>query len=323
MPIDSPTLRDRPTRPEQLLVTSGALGAVALAARLLGPGDRVVADGPTYPGALEALRAHGGRVACVPLLDDGWDLDAVAGAYRQAVPRLGYVVVDFHNPTGLLLDGPGREALVLAAARCGVTLLVDETLVDLALDGPPVPAPVAAHDEDGRVLTVGSFSKSHWGGLRLGWLRGPAEVVARLAEARSAVDLAPPVLEQLVGLELLADEQALPRRVAQVRQRRDVLLAALAERLPDWQVRRPGGGLSLWARLPAPTATALCAAAERQGVRLVPGGRFLSDGLAERYVRLPFTLPPDDLRDAVDRLALAAQDLRPPVGRGAARVAVA
>ncbi|MCW2776335.1 MAG: GntR family transcriptional regulator, partial [Frankiales bacterium] len=239
------TARGVPTTADQVLVTSGAMGALALAGRLLAPGDRVLADGPTYPNALEALRAGGGRVASVPLLPDGWDVEAHAAAYRQVGPTLAYLVADFHNPTGLVLDAPGREALVAAAARNGVSLLVDETLADLALEGQQLPPPVAAYDEDGRVLTVGSMSKSHWGGLRVGWLRGPADVVARLVEARAAVDLAPPVLDQLVALELLADDTAVARRQRQVAERRDVALEALGAQLPDWEVRRPAGGLSL------------------------------------------------------------------------------
>lgn len=301
--------RGVPTSPDQVLVTAGSLGGLGLAVRaVVTPGDRVLVDVPTYPNALDAVRRAGGRLVGVPLHDHGWDLDAVAAAYRQAGPRLAYLVADHANPTGHRLDAAGRAAVVAAAGRAGTTLLVDETLADLVLDGEPAP-PVAAWDEDGRVVTVGSLSKSHWGGLRIGWVRAPRALVARLADARGAVDLAPPVLEQLVAAELLEDATAVPARVAQVRDRRDVLVAALADRLPAWEVRVPEGGLSLWARLDAPVATALAAAAARHGVRLVPGGRFTVDGTAERRVRLPFSLPPEQLREAVTRLAVASAEV--------------
>lgn len=309
--------RGLPTSPDQVVVTAGALAGFGLVARaLLAPGDRVVADTPTYPNALDVVRRTGGRVSAVALTDDGWDLDLVDSAYRQALPRLGYVVADFANPTGHVMDAAARAQLVRTAARAGATLVVDETLVELALDGPPVPPPVAGFDEDDAVVTVGSMSKSHWGGLRTGWVRAPRSLVARFAETRGALDLAPPVLEQLVAAELLADDDVVETRRRQVRERRDALVGALGVHCPAWSWRLPAGGLSLWARLDEPVATALAAAAARHGVRLVPGGRFAADGTGERHVRLPYALPPDLLDDAVRRLARARDDLgvaRPPL----------
>jgi DNA-binding transcriptional MocR family regulator len=302
--------RGLPTSPEQVVVTAGALAALGLAIRsLLGPGDRVVVDTPTYPNALDAVRRAGGRLSPVALDEAGWDLDRLEGAYRSSLPRLGYVVADFANPTGNLLDADGRARLVRAAGRAGSTLVVDETLVDVVLDDVAMPPPVAAFDDDDGVVSVGSTSKSHWGGLRTGWLRAPRSLVARLAEARSAVDLAPPVLEQLVAADLLSDPGALPARRAQLRSRREALTAALAERCPEWSWRPPQGGLVLWVRLDAPVSTALAAAAGRHGVRLVPSGRFAADGTGERHVRLPYALPEPQLREAVSRLAGARQDL--------------
>ncbi|MFP5291315.1 MAG: aminotransferase class I/II-fold pyridoxal phosphate-dependent enzyme, partial [Actinomycetes bacterium] len=129
------TARGLPTTADQVVVTAGALAGTGLVARaLIGPGDRVVVDTPTYPNALDVVRRSGGRLSGVALDDDGWDLDRLETAYRSALPRLGYVVADFANPTGHLLDAAGRARLVRAAARAGSTLLVDETLVDVVLD---------------------------------------------------------------------------------------------------------------------------------------------------------------------------------------------
>jgi DNA-binding transcriptional MocR family regulator len=305
--------RGLPTSPDQVVVTAGALAGAGLVARaLLGPGDRVVVDTPTYPNALDVVRRAGGRVAGVALDDDGWDLDRVEAAYRSALPRLGYVVADFANPTGHVLPVEGRARLVRAAACAGTTLVVDETLADLSLDG-DLPPPVAAADDDDGVVTVGSLSKSHWAGLRVGWVRAPRSLVARLAESRSALDLAPPVLEQLVAAELLADDDAVERRREQLRLRRAALVSALDEHCPGWTWRTPSGGLVLWVRLDAPVATALAAAAERCGVRLVPGGRFSVDGTGERHVRVPYALPEAVLRESVVRLAAARAEV---VGAG-------
>lgn len=302
--------RGLPTSPDQVVITAGALAGLGLVARaLLSAGDRVVVDTPTYPSALEVVRRAGGRLSAAALTDEGWDAELLESAYRQTLPRLGYVVADFANPTGHLLDAAGRAALVGTAARAGSTLVVDETLVDLALDGEPLPPPVAAFDEDDGVVSIGSLSKTYWGGLRTGWVRAPRSLVTRFADTRGALDLAPPVLEQLVAEELLADDGAVELRRTQLRERRDVLAEALAEHCPAWSWRLPGGGLVLWVRLDEPVATALAAAAGRHGVRLVPGGRFCADGTGERHVRVPYALSPPLLREAARRLGAARGDL--------------
>lgn len=306
------TARGLPTHPDQIVISNGACGAFSLLGRvLIGAGDRALVDVPTWPGLIDTWRAAGARLSGVPLLDDGWDLDAVAAAHQQLVPRISCVVADFANPTGLLMDSRTRAGVVAAAQRGGGVLVVDETLVELYLDGQPMPLPMAAFSDDDRVVTVGSVSKSHWGGLRVGWVRAPRALAVQLAEARAALDLAPPVLDALVTAALLQDEQALAHRRATLASRRDAMVSALADRCADWRVSVPGGGLSLWVRLHAPVATALCAAAARQGVRLVPGGRFTLDGSAEHWLRLPYALPENQIREAVDRIAAARQDLQP------------
>jgi DNA-binding transcriptional MocR family regulator len=141
--------------------------------------------------------------------------------------------------------------------------------------------------------------------------QAPAEVRLReLAALRANVDMAGPVLDQLVAVELLRDWDAvLASRRALLRPRRDALFSALAEHAPGWTVRRPHGGISTWARLPTPDATRLVTAAARDGIAITPGPAFSVDGTFEHHIRLPFTLAPDDLRAAIERLALLATNL--------------
>lgn len=299
---DRYTERGLPTRPEQVLVTSGAQHALGLLVRLLtGPGDRVVVDHPSYPHALDALRQADCRLVPVGFGTRGWDLDGMRAALRQTSPRLAYVIADFHNPTGQCMDAGQRQQLVRAVRDSRTVLVIDETLVDLGLDAPP-PAPVASHGVE--VVTIGSMSKSFWGGLRIGWVRGPAALVGRLAAARTTLDLGSPVLEQLAAVALLAraDQVLVPRR-EQLRQRRATLLTLLAEQLPDWRAAPSQGGLSLWVELPQPVSTPLAALAPRFGLRLAPGPRFGVDGAFERHLRLPYTLPEPQLHEAVSALA--------------------
>ena len=122
--------------------------------------------------------------------------------------------------------------------------------------------------------------------------------------------MASPVLEQLVAVHLLADaETIVAARRTQLAQRRDALIEALGEMLPEWRFFVPNGGVTLWAELDGPISSALSRAAEDVGVRLAPGPRFGLDGTLERYVRLPFTLPEDDLVEAVRRIASVRHDL--------------
>lgn len=299
--------RGLPTTPEQIFVTNGAQQGVALLLDLLvQPGDEVLVESPTYPHALDAVRRSGARVRTVGVTPQGWDMEYLVDAFRQWRPSLAYLIPDFHNPTGALMDDDERRVLVREARRAGAHLVVDESVAELAIDSGDLPAPVAAHDTDGRVITVGSVGKLLWGGLRVGWVRTTPPMVSRLMAVRQRFDLAGAVLDQLTTTHLLADVMRIrAERSRWLRRNRDALLAALRDRLPDWRPNVPGGGLVLWAALPQPVASALSAAAVRHGVHPAAGPVFGSDGTLERYLRLSYTRPPDVLADAVDRLAAA------------------
>jgi DNA-binding transcriptional MocR family regulator len=302
------TARGVPTRADQILVTSGAQHALHLVlALLVAPGERVLVDAPSYPRTLAAVRVARGRAVAVPLGAAGWDAGAWLAALEALGTRLALTIPDFHNPTGLTMSVADRRALATACARAGTILVADESHADLRLDGPALPPPLAAFDPGGAVVTIGSMSKPAWGGLRMGWIRAAPRLVRELAAGRADLDMAGPVLEQLLAVELLErwDDVVASRR-ALLRPRRDALLAALAEHAPAWTCRRPRGGLSAWVRLPAPVATRLSAAAAREGVLVTPGPSFSVDGTFEHHVRLPFTLPPDDLHTAVRTLAETA-----------------
>jgi DNA-binding transcriptional MocR family regulator len=301
--------RGLPTSPDQIVVTSGAQHALALALRLFtGPGDRVLVEQPSYPNALDAIRSTSAIPVPVPMLPGGWDLEGIEAALRQAAPRVAYLVLDFHNPTAHRLDAQGRARLGELLRRARTPAIVDETLVDLDLDGDPAdaPPPMAAFADD-LVVTIGSVSKSHWGGLRIGWIRARPDVVHRLVSARTAIDLGTAVFEQLLAAELLTDpEPALRVRRADLAAQRDVLVDGLREHCPQWMFRRPAGGLSLWCELDAPVSTQIAVVAQNYGIRLAPGARFAAQGGLERWLRLPYALPSEVLREAVRRLGSVA-----------------
>ncbi|WP_431974675.1 PLP-dependent aminotransferase family protein [Micromonospora haikouensis] len=307
------TARGLPTSADQIMVTSGTQHALDLVLRLaLAPGGNVLVESPTYPNALAALAARRARITTHGLATDaaGWDADLLLGSLRQGRPKLAYLIPDFQNPTGHLMPAELRERVVAAAHAAGTDLVIDESFVDLPLDGTELPPPVATFDRHSRVISIGGMSKPYWGGLRIGWVRASAPQVQRLAAARVGVDMASPVLDQLVAVHLLADAPAIvTARRTQLAAQRDALTDALARRLPDWRVTAPRGGVTLWVELDGPISSALARAAEEVGVRLAPGPRFGLDGTLERFLRLPFTLPAADLAEAVGRLAAVRYDL--------------
>ncbi|MEU7433412.1 PLP-dependent aminotransferase family protein [Streptomyces sioyaensis] len=320
------TRRGLATVPEQILVTSGAQHALTLVLGLLcRPGDRVMVENPTYPNALDAMRRARLRTVSVPVTDTGWDIEIIESTLRQVVPQLAYLIPDFHNPTGCLMPEEERVRTLRAAQRSGTWLVIDETLADLALDV-TAPPPFASHaaplgrplpergrergEGTGQLITVGSMSKTHWGGLRIGWLRAPSRLVTELAGQRVATDMGGSVLDQLLALALLARAgELMPSRLEQLREQRAALAAALAAHAPGWTWQLPSGGLSLWVDLGAPLASALAGRVLDYGVRIEGGAYFATDpGLFEQRLRIPYTTTPDTLREAVRRMAVAVAD---------------
>lgn len=296
--------RGLPTQADQIMVVNGALSGFGLILRLLtGPGDRVVLDHPTYPMALTAIKGASCRAVPVSLTEDGWDTDGLAATIAQTSPRLAYILADFHNPSGRCMDVATRAAVAEIAARTRTTIVADETMVDLWYDAPP-PLPLASFDDADWVITLGSAGKSFWGGLRLGWIRASTRTIASLIQIRDSLDLGSPVLEQLATINLFNDaENFLPQRRQMLRERRDACAQAIRELFPDWKITVvPQGGLSWWIELPKPLATVFAARAESIGIRIGAGPRFGTEGAFERYLRLPFTLEPAQMRTALERL---------------------
>ena len=300
--------RGLPTDPDQVMVTTGALHAIGLIlATYVQPGDRVLVEQPTYHGAISAITTAGARPEPVAMADAGWDLGAVHAAVRQLAPSLAYVVPDNHNPTGLTMPAAARKRLAHIISETRTRTIVDETMTEVWLDQ-PVPPPLAAAMTARRdlVLTIGSMSKSFWIGLRIGWIRAERSTLATIAALRPAIDMGTPIVEQLAAARLLAvADDVLPERREMLRARRGLLLSLLRQHLPDWRPGPGDGGMSLWVRLPAPMSSALSAAASRMGLEVPPGPRFGVDGTLERFVRIPYTLPEEQLDEAVALLARA------------------
>ncbi|MCU1557965.1 MAG: PLP-dependent aminotransferase family protein [Microbacteriaceae bacterium] len=302
---DRYTARGLPTEPEQVMVTIGAQHAIALLARtLLSRGDSALVESPSYPHAYEALRLTGARLVPVSVTtEDGWDEEGLEQAIRRTSPAMGYLMPDFHNPTGRSMAPELKERVLALAAAQGTTIVADETMAELAIDEGPVPLPAAAY---GPAVLIGSVGKTVWGGVRIGWIRAERSLIQRLTRARSAGDLGTPTLEQLLVKNLFEQyDSILETRRQFLREGRDYLVSALRQAFPDWRVPHVAGGLTAWVNLGEPVSSQLTLAARNEGLLLAAGPRFGLDGAFERFLRVPFSYPRDETDRAVAALSAA------------------
>jgi DNA-binding transcriptional MocR family regulator len=303
------TARGLPTDADEIMITIGAQHAIALLARtLVGRGDRVLVESPSYPHAMEAMQGAGARLVGVNVsTEDGWDEAGLEQVIQRTSPTVGYLMPDFHNPTGRSMSDALRAKTVELAARAGTTLIIDETITELAIDDVVAHPPFAVHGEPGSLpVLIGSVGKSLWGGLRVGWIRAERPLIQRLVRNRNAGDLGTPVLDQLLVAKLLEQyDDILAVRKQQLRSGRDLMIELLEERMPEWRIPRPAGGLTAWVGLGAAVSSQLTLAARNEGLLLAAGPRFGIDGAFERFLRIPFSYPVDVIERAADALERA------------------
>ena len=313
-----------PTSAAEVLVTTGAQQALELLVHSeVAPGQAVVTEDPTFPGFLDAVQRAGGRLVGVP----PGDVAAIADAVAVHRPALVYLIPSFHNPTGALLPPAARLDIVeLARRHPDVTVIDDLTMAELPLpgrtlgdgtlghgtlgDGPlgdGVPPPLAAlAPRLPNVVTVGSFSKTYWGGLRTGWVRAPEGIIARLAAAKAAADLGSPPFQQAILAALIRErhDEILKYRAEWRADRYAAIASALSALLPSWTWTPPAGGLTIWARLPGDAdSSAFAQAALRRGVAVIPGRLLSVSARRSPWLRLAFVRPPTELAAAVQALA--------------------
>lgn len=316
LPMGLPSLRQAiarhlagwgvPTTADQVMVTHGAQQAIGLAGALfLERGDTVVVENPTYLGSIDIFAGLGARLATVGVGGDAAWTASLQDAVVRSSARLVYLMPTFHNPTGAVMPEACRRALARFSAKRQVPILEDNTLADLSL-GPRPPAPIAAYDPAAPVLTVGSLSKLYWGGLRIGWIRGSEEILARITRLKIMADLGGSLIGQLVALRLLGHAEAVKaQRRREMRERLARLTTLLSRHLPEWSWSPPAGGLSLWVKLPRGDADAFAQVALRHGVAVVPGPLTSPDGGCADHLRLPFVLEAGPMREGVKRMARA------------------
>ena len=298
--------------PDDVVVTTGSQQALDLVTRLfIDPGDIIVAEAPSYVGALGVFRSYQAEVVHVPLDEHGLVPEALEETLAHLAARgrrvkLLYTVPNFHNPAGVTLSLERRPRVLEIARRYGVLVLEDNPYGLLGFEGEPLPA-MRSMDDDG-VVYLGSFSKTFAPGYRVGWAVAPHSIREKLVLASESAILCPSNASQLAISTYLANHDWLGQIKAfreMYRERRDAMVGALAEHLPEASWTVPAGGFYTWVKLPdGLDAQAMLPRAITALVAYVSGTAFYADGQGSDHMRLSFCYPtPDRIREGVRRLA--------------------
>jgi len=301
--------------PESLIITTGGQQGIDLVTRILvDPGDAIIAEAPTYPGAIPSFASFEADVHQVPLDDDGIRTDLL----RQVLDRLEkegkkpkfiYVIPNFHNPAGVSLSRERRMELVSIAKERELLIIEDNPYGQLRFEGEPEPT-LYALDEDENVIYLSTFSKIISPGIRLGWMAAPAPLLAKFNLGKQAADLCPSTLAQKIVNRYFQDfrwQDYVEKTTALYHQRRDAMLKALEEYFPEeasWT--RPRGGFYIWVTLPEylDTTDLLALSIEQENVAFVPGAGAYMDGSGANHMRLAFCAVSEErIDEGIKRLA--------------------
>lgn len=303
--------------PSQVIVTNGSMQADAfLFETLVGAGDSVIVEKPTYDRTLLSLRKY--RRADIHMIDlepDGLDVAALREALEAGLkPTLAHIIPNFQNPAGYTLSREKRSQLLALAAEHGFTIFEDDPYVALRFAGEMLPTMLSL-DEHGSVVYASSFSKTVCPGVRVGYLVGPAELIARITALATHTYISPSMVAQGIVYQFCASgriRESIETVKAALAERAGVLCAALEREIPDARFVAPEGGYFLWVELPEGTdVAALFAAAAERGVQIVKGTDFLLEG-GENTLRLAYSgVRPAEIEEGVARLAQAYRALAP------------
>ena len=300
-------------KPENVVVTTGAQEALDLIAKtFVNPGDIVLAEGPTYLGALQAFSAYEPDIRCIPFDEEGMRMDLLAEELERigkGNPRLKflYTIPNFQNPGGVTMTPARRKRLLELADEYGFMVVEDDPYGRLRYDGGHV-LPLKALSDD--VVYLGTVSKVFAPGLRTGWIVAPKNVLAKINLVKQGTDLCGSAFNQIVVEHYFTDtpwQKTLQTFIDTYHVRRDAMLKALEEHFPaeaTWT--HPEGGFFVWVTLPSYVDTAsMLGAALEHGVTYVPGDGFFPDGeTGKNSMRIAFCYEsPENIEEAVKRLA--------------------
>jgi len=301
------TSKGVPTTESDLLITTGSQQALTLLTiALVEPGDVVAVEEPTYLAALQCFQLAGARIVPVASDEHGMVPESLAEVLERDHPTLVYAVPTFANPSGRTQPPARRQALADLVSRSDTWLVEDDPYGELRYRGTPVP-PLASYSD--KVLYLGSLSKIGAPGLRLGWLRAPADLMPAAVIAKQAADLHTSTIDQAAAAIYLTNID-LPAHIAHLcavyKERRDTMVEALPMTVPSGTTwTDPDGGMFVWLRLPGtPDSAEILKKALTHNVAFVPGAPFFATNPDHATFRMSFTTnPPEAITEGMQRLA--------------------
>jgi 2-aminoadipate transaminase len=298
--------------PDQVLVTNGSLQADAfLFDYLVQSGDAVVVERPTYDRTLLNLRNKGGQIHQVTIQPDGVDTDELRKLLESGVrPKLAHIIPNYQNPAGVTLSLEKRRALLDLAAEYGFTIFEDDPYADIRFRGEALPS-MLSMDDKGVVVHASSFTKTVCPGVRVGYLVGPAPLIADIAKRATNLYISPGMVAQAIVHQFCVSgdiDRSIQTVSAALGERASLLATALREHIPGVRFTEPDGGYFLWIELPeGVSADKVFTAAAERGVAVVKGSDFLLEG-GEGALRLAFSaVTIDQIEEGVRRLAAAVE----------------
>jgi len=297
-----------------ILITSGAQQALSFVAfNLLDPGDTYITSAPTYLGALQAFHAYQGNCECIPMNDEGIDIDSLRRNLKRLhrtgiTPKFLYAVATFQNPSGESISLEHRKELIEIASEYDFLIIEDDPYGELVFEGDSIPS-IKSLDTKGRVIYIGTFSKVLAPGFRLAWVIASEEIINKFALTKQCSDLCSNMFVQYVAYEYIKGGY-LDTQIQHIKQlyrhKRDVMIKALEDYFPKgakWTV--PGGGMFLWVTLPKNVNTRLMfKRAVAKKVAYVVGDAFYPDSSNYNSMRLNFSYSDDNvIIEGIKRLA--------------------
>ena len=311
----------RVTELNEMLITSGSQqGMDLLCSVLINPGDSILVEDPTYPGAIHTMRNHGAQFITAPCDAEGLQVELLPEIIETAIKegkniKFIYTIVNFQNPSGSTLSAERRKQLLEVAERYDLLVFEDDPYGHLRYDGEDVPT-LFSMDTVGRVVYACSFSKILAPGARVAWIVGHPELIRKMIMIKQGVDICTSVVSQALVYEychLGHMTEFLPKIIAHYRKKRDAMATAFKTHLPENALYTvPEGGFFFWVQIPDVDTKELFLKAIDHGVAFVNGAAFFANGGGDDFMRTCFTFAaPADLEEGAKRLALALKEVKP------------
>lgn len=298
---------------ENIIISSGSQQGLDLVGKtFLSPGDVAIVELPSYLAALNAFHSYGGELVGIPMDEDGMQMDILEEKLTQLKNegkkvKFIYTISNFQNPAGVTMSLARRKKIIEIAHKFNVFIVEDNPYEKLRFEGEPIPS-IYSLDNNGFVISLGTFSKILCPGLRLAWILGNKEIIGKMTILKQAVDLCTSILSQLIACEYCQSgklEENIKSNVQIYKKKRDVMLNALEKYFPKeatWT--KPQGGFFVVATLPEYIDTGeMFKEAIEENVAYVPGAPFFADGKGQNAMRLSFCFPSvEDIDEGIKRL---------------------